>query len=357
MPCEGRFVVETHIHITTLYKPNLRDPRTRELVEKGLYNGLNGMVETYDNSALCLYDMEVYGVHMGILLPSVLGTTNEMQAELVDRYPDKFRACCSSQTTDIKAWQGEAEWTVEAACEEIDAALATGKYVGIGEGVNHYFYRPDVAGRVFTFEERLKEWCPFMEVAAKYKVPIYFHDPIFPWGFDWDPWELLRRLGGEYPDVTIIVPHGGYSYMSAEKSEHEIGKACWVIGLGAENIYLEVGNWPAEYYKIPLKNPNVGATKLIWGGEYCAIPRLYISRAQRPADTCRLTDTSFQTDWWGWGLNQIRKVRDWGWATQDELNLILGGNAARVFKLPVPHERMFPNKEEICALLGPASGT
>ncbi len=40
----------------------------------------------------------------------------------------------------------------------------------------------------------------------------------------------------------------------------------------------------------------------------------------------------------------------------DEINLLLGGNAAKVFKFPVPHERMFPTKEEIHDILGPASG-
>ena len=49
---------------------------------------------------------------------------------------------------------------------------------------------------------------------------------------------------------------------------------------------------------------------------------------------------SYQGDWWGWSLQQIRTLRDW--VTQDEINLILGGNAAKVFKLPVPFERMFP---------------
>ncbi|GAH21571.1 unnamed protein product, partial [marine sediment metagenome] len=47
----------------------------------------------------------------------------------------------------------------------------------------------------------------------------------------------------------------------------------------------------------------------------------------------------YHIDWWGWALHQIHKIRDW--VTQDEINLILGGNAARIFKLPVPYERMF----------------
>ncbi|HEX9910681.1 MAG TPA: hypothetical protein VGA86_07345, partial [Desulfatiglandales bacterium] len=47
----------------------------------------------------------------------------------------------------------------------------------------------------------------------------------------------------------------------------------------------------------------------------------------------------YQTDFWGWALHQIDKLRDT--LTQDELNLILGGNAARIFKLDVPFTRLF----------------
>jgi hypothetical protein len=48
----------------------------------------------------------------------------------------------------------------------------------------------------------------------------------------------------------------------------------------------------------------------------------------------------YQTDWWGWSLHQIDKLRDI--LTQDEINLILGGNAARIFRLDVPYTRLFP---------------
>jgi hypothetical protein len=48
----------------------------------------------------------------------------------------------------------------------------------------------------------------------------------------------------------------------------------------------------------------------------------------------------YQTDFWGWSLHQIEKVKDW--VTQDEINLILGGTAARIMKLPVPYPRLFP---------------
>jgi len=45
----------------------------------------------------------------------------------------------------------------------------------------------------------------------------------------------------------------------------------------------------------------------------------------------------YQGDYWGWSLREITSVR----ASQDDLNLILGGNAARIFDLDVPHTRMF----------------
>jgi predicted TIM-barrel fold metal-dependent hydrolase len=39
----------------------------------------------------------------------------------------------------------------------------------------------------------------------------------------------------------------------------------------------------------------------------------------------------------GWSLRQLDKLD----IPQDDLNLILGGNAVRLFKLKVPHTRMF----------------
>jgi hypothetical protein len=49
---------------------------------------------------------------------------------------------------------------------------------------------------------------------------------------------------------------------------------------------------------------------------------------------------SYQPDFYGWGLRTVDRVGDW--LTQDEINLILGGTAARLYKLPVPYPRMFP---------------
>jgi hypothetical protein len=49
---------------------------------------------------------------------------------------------------------------------------------------------------------------------------------------------------------------------------------------------------------------------------------------------------TYQPDFYGWGLRIVDRVGDW--LTQDEINLIMGGTAAKLYKLPVPHSRMFP---------------
>lgn len=342
MSFEGRFVVDAHIHISTLYKPK---GMTEGWDFPEGWTGLFNELEPFDNSPLTIYDMKRYGIDMCVLLPSIIGTTNETQAALVDRYPDKFRACCADQKLKIAVSRGEKEWSLEEAIEEVEAALKTGKYVGIGEFVP----RNTDFKKVYTFRERLDEFRMFMDLAANYKGTVHFHE--FAWGYEWDTMALLWRLSMEYPNVKIILCHGAHSIGDYAVGADIIRKSCRVAGMsgreGEENIYLETGTWAAEYYEIPLKNPNVGVTQLIWtGADYGNVPQYIISQpGQEPSTFASSMKRwspvpSYQGDWWGWSLQQIRKLRDW--VTQDKINLILGGNAAKVFKLPVPYERMFP---------------
>ena len=330
-------MVDVHAHITTLYKS-----KERSRIKLG-----DGHVyEAYDNSSLCLYDMDRYGVDMCVLKPSWPGITNEMQAELVDRYPDKFRACCSDQILKLKCARGEAKWTLDAALEEVDLALKTGKYVGIGEFLPMNFARD----KLYTFRERLDEVRVFADLAAKHNVVLCFHQYH---GSDWGAgshagYVLLQKISREYLDVSINLQHGGYSGDGFLMGPDLVRAACNVSGNG--NVYLETGCWPAEYYEIALKNPNIGATQLVWSGCDYGFPQYHFTRlgmkylapsGSQGASKFPIVPR-YQTDWWGWSLYQTHKLRDLNLATQDELNLILGGNAAKIFKLPVPHPRMFP---------------
>lgn len=340
MRAAGRFVVETHGHITTLYKPKGKAGDDWE----GLPHGPgDGEVEVYDNSGLALYDMDRYGVDMVLLKPSVPGTTNEFQAGLVKKYPDKFRAFCADQTLRLKIARGEATWSLQAAAEEVEAALKTGNFIGIGE-----FVPKDLdPRRIYTFEERLKEYRVFMELARTYGVSVDFHDTTM--NYEWDPWALLSRISAEFPDVPIVFCHSGYSIGAYATGSTIVRKACAVagraVGRGARNIHLECGNWPAEYFKYALQDPNVGAQQLLWGSDYGHVPQ-YIVMNPGGDPPSYITSMrywpkvpTYQADFWSWELHQIDKLRDW--ISPDAINLILGGNAVRLWDLPVPHTRMF----------------
>ena len=335
MHYEARFVVDTHTHITTLYQP--AGEKSLELARQGRWMGLNGEVEPFDNSPMCLYDMARYGVDMCLLKPSMIGTTNEGQAALVKKYPDKFRAFCADQTLKLKVWREEAKWTLDDAADEVDKALQTGNFIGIGEFVPR---DPDRT-QIYSFEKRLNDYRTFAELAKKHGASIDFHD--FG-GFEWDPYQLISRVAMEFPDVPVIFCHSGYSIGGYVYGGDVIRKACAVAGR-ANNIYLETGNWPAEYFEIALKDPNVGPTQLIWGGDYGHVPQYIIARPGCDPSSCASTFKrwppvpAYHIDWWGWAMHQIHKIKDW--VSQDEINLILGGNAAKIWRLPVPYERMF----------------
>jgi len=345
MPKLGRFVVETHGHITTLY-----DSANPEGDEH--WTGLpmapgEGEVEVVDNSGLALWDMEAYGVDMMILYPSMVGTTNESQLKLCEKYPDKFRAFCSDQNTRLEAHRGGKPWTLERAADEIETCLKTGKYVGIGE----HMPRDYAKETYFTMEERYQDTKVFMDLARKYNVPISYHDCCGgPWAFD--PWTLLARFIIEYPDVKIIINHGGHSIGAYANDDWKIRKTLNCAGMyatrGESNVYLEVGTWTAEMMQLAMEDPNVGPTQLLWGGDYGHVPQYLTVDTRRkgkmPVAFCTAMKRfrpvpDYHTDWWGWQVNEITKLKDW--YSQDEINLILGGNAAKIFRLPVPYERMF----------------
>lgn len=139
----ARFVVDTHVHSQrTAAGAALKkkaESSSGETPSKYKYQDLAETlreVEPYDNSERLLYDMSCYGIDMCITRPSMsLGMNNELNAKLVEKYPDKFAALCNPRGTFRKAIKGEIEWTIDAALREIDDLLSTGKFVGIGEGM------------------------------------------------------------------------------------------------------------------------------------------------------------------------------------------------------------------------------
>lgn len=323
----GRFVVDGHIH------PGKKDhPDANSKIK-----GINTMVEEADNSDLILLDMDAYGVDMGIILPSMIGTTNELHAQIVRNNPTRFRSMCVDCQTRLKAAKGEKEWNIDDAIKELDEALSWGPdiMVGIGEIAPGSLGCPRERP---TRAQRYKEWCAIAELATHYDVPVYFHD--YSHICIEDPFTMIANVCQNYPGFKVIIAHGG------GQIEPDIKKACYLAGL-YEHVYLETGYWRAEYYEYALKNYQVGASKLIWGGGDTG-SRVWHMQATQPG--LERTDPTFiwnnrnnwrtvghevcyQPDYYGWSTHQIHRLKDLELCTQDEINLIIGGNAARLYKI------------------------
>jgi len=334
----GRFIVDTHVH-------SQRHAAGKSLEGSKDYGDLGrvmGQVQAYDNSPRLLYDMECYGVDMCIVQPAgVFGMTNEINVEQTKKYPDKFVCNCFPNRTRRLASAGEIEGNIDEVCQELDELLSTGDYVGVGEGVELAGWGRQRSGgpRIPDDNTLINNMMRVLEVCRQHKVPYRYHTGT-PGGYSvpysgargtFDPlW--VHTLAIAFPDVPIIMEHGG---VEGGWWEHFFEK-CLHVAASQKNVYLETGRYWTELYYKALKDPNVGPEKLIWGTDWGASLPLYTNLDGYPrVYTRQLLKEGIarqQVDIWGWSLKQLERLD----IAQDDLNLILGGNAVRLYNLRTP---------------------
>ena len=346
----GRFIIDTHVHAQRhaagpeFKKLGIKDPK--KIRYKDLATIMPALV-TYDNSKRLLYDMDCYDVDMCILHPA-FGMSNDLNLDLVEKYPEKFVALATCKETIDKARAGEIRWTIEAAVDEIDGLLSTGKFVGVGEGMPARPYDKERGWKTYSQNERMDELRKVMDVAKKHDVPVRvhsgspmgYHITYSFWPENWHP-NWTRDLAAEYPDVPIIFDHGGMQGGRGEALVEE----CVQVAANHDNVYLETGLYWTELYDKALKDPNVGPEKLMWGTDWGASIPIQTQIGQTPqtfaAQVSRQGIIQHQSDVMGWSLKQLSRLN----ISQDDLNLILGGNALRVYKIDFPLTRMFRSVE------------
>lgn len=337
----GRFVIDTHVHAQRFAAgPQLSraDPKAAPTRYNDLAQAIRRL-EAYDNSPRLQYDMQCYGVDMCVLLPA-FGMSNEINARLVEQHPDRFVACCAAMETAKKSLRGEQPWTPEAAAAEIDALLATGKFRGIGEGMP----ANSANRKTMSQTERMDQIRPVFDVARKHKVVARIHTGVvmgYPLTYHYWPETLhplwITDLAAEYPDVPILMDHGGMQGWWSERMVEEAMTVC----ASHDNVYLETGYYWTDLYWKALRDPNIGPEKLVWGTDWGASIPFHTQYGQTPqAYPVQLRNQPLvrhQVDPWGWSLRQLTALD----IAQDDLNLILGGNAARLFGIEPPHTRLF----------------
>ena len=337
---KGIFVVDTHTHAQRhAYQLQAREEAQSEFSALGM--GMSHTT-TYDNSPRMLYHMDRYSIDVAVIMPA-FAMTNAIDAQIVREHPDRFVALAWDVETQAKARAG-IPYSIDAAVQEIREAFDTGMFVGIGEGIP--------GGRAArNWEERFEHICKFMELAREYKKVVTYHTG-FPAGYaggtqssqghyerDHANPLLCHQVAAAYPDVPIIMEHAG---IEGTGYRTDIYDQCLTVARSHHNVYLECGQWWAELYKKPLQDPNIGAEKLVWGTDWGAAssPQSWMPGCE-PETFCdqniNIGLPAHQIDVFGWALREVGKLN----IPQDDLNLILGGNAVKMMNIKTPFTRLF----------------
>ncbi|MBI2850260.1 MAG: amidohydrolase family protein [Chloroflexi bacterium] len=341
---KGRFTIDTHVHAQRA---------AIKWQERGLQpdwvalGKLRAESTPYDNSPRLLYDMERYNVDMCVLNPYL---DPDIDVKLLKQYPDKFVGMYGGAYYSQKVRRGEVKWSIEGLCQDLDEQLSTGLYVAIGESMPGGRPNQD-QNKLVDWEQRFADICQIMEVAKKHKVTVGWHTGGAS-GYAGGRRQLGSRAFGEggnpllahdvaaaFPDVPLILTHGGIDGWWRERT----WELCLEVAAAHPNVYLETGQWWTELYEKPLRDPNIGVERLIWGTDWGAAhpiqwwpgayPSVYFDQNRKEGIPAH------QVDIFGQSLRWLDRLD----ITQDDLNLILGGNAVRLFKLEskVPHTRFF----------------
>ena len=319
-----------------------------------------------DPEKMLLYHMDRYGVdvsvlksHGGYYVPGGVNK-NDLIQEMVKRHPDRFVALCTDAETQRKEAAGEEEWNIDNAVKELDELLSTGLYAGIGEG----FPRDrNIRKKLISWDERLEQICKVLDLCRKYKTPLHYitggtigaarwrnditRNLVHPEHFENASPLLCMELAAWYPDVPIILSHGGIEGSAYYMDFYE--KSVYVAA-SHRNVFIDCGQWWAELFEKPLQDVNIGAEKLLWGSGW-GQPNLTQQRmpGQIP-ETFTVTNlaaaaksggerSTHTINIWGWSLSQMGRLD----IPQCDIDLIMGGNAVHLFniKTPLPADKLF----------------
>lgn len=205
---------------------------------------------------------------------------NNYLIEAVRKYPDKLIGFACVQPLDA----GDAK--------ELDRCLSAG-LSGLGE------LGPD--GQGFDIEDK---WAleASAEVLQQYNRPLLTHssEPIghdYPGKGQTHPWRLLK-LAQNFPDLKIVLAHwgGGLPFYELMPEVREALKNVYYDTAASTYLY--------SFDIFPAIIRIVGANRILWGTDYPL-----------------LSQAKF-----------LKRVRASGLST-DELDAVLGGNAARLLRL------------------------
>jgi predicted TIM-barrel fold metal-dependent hydrolase len=171
----------------------------------------------------------------------------------------------------------------------------------------------------YPYDEACK---PFYRKCLDAGLPVVFHTAVSGYPFlGWFANPLhICQVQREYPQLTIILAHAGY-------------RAWWeeavVVARDHPNTYLELSQWgeyalnnPEDFIKkLAYMRDSVGAHRILFATDYMAGPAITEEKSIWPR-------------WVQFFKNLPTTASKYGFKfTEEEVNLILGGNAQRILKI------------------------
>ena len=349
----GRFVVDCHVHAQR-FADAVEPRRAPALAEEDRpVADAQGGFFAFDNTRRLQYDMDAYRVDMCVLLPA-LGMSDALNLEIVARAPSRYVAACGITDYVERCRIGVETWSVEGASATLDRMLATGRFVA-ADVPPIFTSAPGNEAPVARRAAAADALFAIAEVCSRRHVALRYHTvPPAGWSVAGESAASVHfgpafagDLAASFPDLTIVLDNGGVEAAWRARDFDD----CLDVARAHDNVYIETGLWWRERYERPLADPGIGPEKLLWatdwgatapGGSYGGepAPRSY------PVTLDGRRAGHHQVDYWGWSLRELTSLR----LSQDDLNLILGGNAARVFKLDVACTCLFRPPAQVAPL-------
>jgi len=292
-------VIDFHVHLTTvkgmerLFQENGKDPLSK--MQKERFMNLAQAREVKTSIESWMKAMKKYGVDRVVL--NACDALNEEVLSYVVQDSDHFSGLYYGDPLSPMA------------IEEMSRFLQKGKFAGIGEISPTWGHYSLADERIF----------PFYELVQELGVPILWHFGVgfFPFGdlrFS-RPAELesIIRL---FPKIPHVVAHLG-----EEHAEHFLSMACWLKEWFGLPIYFDLASikdLPKYFLKKNSLTELIARFVEILGPEQI----LWATDAGLPYESNPFESDTFRS------LDSLR-------LGGRKMDLILGGNAARLLKLTV----------------------
>lgn len=214
--------------------------------------------QAYDNSHHLVEAMDRYGVTHAVVQPTSGNVSNELVAQAVARYPDRFVGLFGvGKSQRALGYADDPGPSRDQAVEDAEHALANLGLVGVGE----------VSVRSITRENHpeliARDFAPLMAVLARYGAPIQLPTAWtqYAGGLIYGDPLWVDELAARNPDVPIVLTKMGRSI------QHLFDNAL-VVALRNDNVYFDTVGTTPEHLRRAVDE--LGSDRIMFGTDWSA---------------------------------------------------------------------------------------